>query len=799
MSADGIGLTSLLVVAGLVALVAWRLPQLKAILWGAYVLRALASLAYHYVIPLPGMEADRIRFDLYAWQWAQQEPTFAFPQDYLISGVVSMLYRVVGHSPLAAQSLSLLCGLGCVVLIWLTAKALWGEKPAAAAGWMAALFPVMVMYSALINREAYVWLFFMMALYGVVEWRRSPRLSLLLLSGVGFVGATLFHGGIGLAVMAWLALLALQGIRATYKGESSLVFRVLLAVSPLLALYPLYAFLSGDLVLPKVGGVERMLHFEHIVHRLDVLSSSGSGYPSWVVPTVPVELLWKGPGLILYFLFSPFPWDIRSAGQLVGLVDGVLYLVLVVGVVRYQKAIFSSPGALWMVTILAVVLVVYSYGTGNYGTAIRHRSMVAGGLIVLAAPMLAAVMDSFRRRVFGPRHGQASGAVMVSFLDKEWPPEHSFVDGMLSSELAVQSNVTVVLVVSRPGRMPLRPIRYGRAVCAPALFRRKGLARFANLWAGSVLLWRLIRKERRRGRKVILFVRNEPVHLAVAALFRPLADRLVFQSSFWHENDESGKVKPWVARTIYRLSSSRVDALLAVSPLGLSRMQAMFPEAEADGYIPLLCDVSPTIGGQVEQGSIKKEGLRFIYIGTHRANRGLEMVLKAIVVAIGEGCSASFVFVGGSVAEIEPLRSVPGVAALIERGMVTFQEKIPRSEIPSKLLEAEVGLSLIPLRQIFLESSPTKLAEYMGSGLAVLANRGIPMQEQFVEESQGGLLVEWDVAAMADGIRYLSSHWDVVAEMKKKAYGYACSRLQYSNYLPVMERLIAVGEKELPL
>ena len=385
---------------------------------------------------------------------------------------------------------------------------------------------------------------------------------------------------------------------------------------------------------------------------------------------------------------------------------------------------------------------------------------------------------------------------VIALLDKGWPPAHSFVDGMLATEAPLEEDLRFRLCVSGPQEPPLVVRRYKRAVCIPRLYPRRGFGRFKNLPLVFLLIAYQARRERERGRRVVVFVRNDPIYLLVASLCRRWVERVVFQSSFPHEETSGWILKRWSARGLYRLARRGVDVVTAVSPGGIARLKRLFPHAEPGPYIPLLSDLRPRVHSRrcAPNVALPKD-VTFIYIGTHSAPRRMDVVLDAVVRAVDAGASGQFRFVGASEWERARLSQNENVAALVEQGVITIESPVPRHVVPYLLAEADVGLSLPPPIMVNREMSPTKLAEYMGAGLAVLASRGIPMQEKFVSDSDGGLLVDWDVESMSMGIQTLCSDVGAVRKYGENSAEFARQSLQYRSYLPAFRQLLGAPER----
>lgn len=382
--------------------------------------------------------------------------------------------------------------------------------------------------------------------------------------------------------------------------------------------------------------------------------------------------------------------------------------------------------------------------------------------------------------------------VVIAFLDKVWPPQHSFVDGMLTDVAGKEADIKIRLCVSRPNKESFKPKRYRGVACIPVLYPRRGSGRLKNFWVALQLVEYQARREKKRGNRVVVFVRNDPIFLLAASLMRTRLDRLVFQSSFPHEEFSGNAAKRGIAKLLYRIGGRGVDVVTAVSPEGVTRAQRLCPAAIAGEHIPLLVDF-PIAN---HERTCTKGGPVFVYIGTHSAQRELHTVLAGVVRAVAKGAMAQFRFIGATEADEYHLREVEGVNDLIERGVLHIERPVPRHEVSQILSECHVGLSLIPPKPLYYESSPTKIAEYMGAGLAVLASRGIPMQERFVRDSGAGVLVEWGVNAISEDIYRLSSDFSGIKKHSKKAIEFSKSSLNYRRYLSQFRQLLGMSYRD---
>ena len=101
-----------------------------------------------------------------------------------------------------------------------------------------------------------------------------------------------------------------------------------------------------------------------------------------------IEYFYKLPIRSIYFLFSPFPWDVKKISHLVGLFDSLLYITLAFLIFLNLKAILKDPTLKIILLILICYFIIFGVGVSNFGTGIRHRSKFLIELILLAGPLI---------------------------------------------------------------------------------------------------------------------------------------------------------------------------------------------------------------------------------------------------------------------------------------------------------------------------------------------------------------------------------------------------------------------------
>ena len=400
---DLLGFTSILLVSLITILLALRWPAVSKILFVALIIRIFIMLLGHYVITLPDSTADARTYESIAWSHSLyvvgtnsvQHPNFSSLLDYyegpapqFISFFLSIPYYFLGRSPLMAQSISLLFGIGSVFLTWKISNLIWDNKIAKKAGWCVALFPSLILYSVLTMKEIYAIFFILMGLYGAVNWVKKDNFASIFVSLVGFTGAIFFHGSLLLGAVIFILIIGIRNLNKMFISLTTLHFNYkTLAFLLLFAVFSV-SYLSNKIYVPYLGDFETSTDISRLLNKTIINTRGEASWPEWLKIYSPIEATYKIPVRAIYFLFAPFPWDVEKKSHLIGMFDSFLYVYLAYLIFCNRKVIWRDPALRIILIILLGYIVVYAVGVGNFGTAIRHRSKFVIMLILLAAPLI---------------------------------------------------------------------------------------------------------------------------------------------------------------------------------------------------------------------------------------------------------------------------------------------------------------------------------------------------------------------------------------------------------------------------
>ena len=391
--ADLLGFTSIAVVCLLTLLLSIRWPEVSKILFVALIIRIIFLLIGQYVTPLPDSTRDAITFHNAATQWSEKGFSYVMdqfngPDARFISWLIAILYSLLDRSILMAKCISLLFGMGSVLLSWLLAIKIWNKHIAKKVGWVVALFPSLVLYSVITMREAYMVFFLLVALFGVVDWVKKENLKSIFIAIIGFVCATFFHGGMFVGAIVFLGFVGISSLKKFFKlflnNRISLNSIFLICMIVICGSY----YLSNKISVPYLGSFESSIDIQNLLNKTNIATRGVAGWPEWTIIHTPIEFLYKAPIRSLYIIFSPFPWDISRAKHLIGMFDAFLYMYLSILIFKNLKYIWKDKVLKIILIILLSYIFVFGIGVGNFGTGIRHRSKFTVLFILLSAPLL---------------------------------------------------------------------------------------------------------------------------------------------------------------------------------------------------------------------------------------------------------------------------------------------------------------------------------------------------------------------------------------------------------------------------
>jgi len=329
----------------------------------AFVLRvAVLILDYYHLVHIPFAGGDTEFFHAFALRnLAGHQIHYTHYTDFLVS-----VYSLTGSSRFFAQGINVAFSYCTLLVVSGTTKLIGlSRKQQLFALALVAFMPSMVAFSGILLREAWIEFFLTLSVYFFVKWYKQgglPYIGFCFLSA--FIAAYMHDGTIGALVGYGIAFVFYSRVRnrESIRSESILALLVLLLI--------------GLLVIQNLGSLASK--FATIAEK-DLLESEinknngGSAYLQWMAGYSFQVALLLSPIRMFYLLFSPIPFDWRGFMDIaVFFVDSIVYVILLWNICRRFK-LASHLRKYLLISFLSMTLL-FSMGTSNSGTAIRHRA-----------------------------------------------------------------------------------------------------------------------------------------------------------------------------------------------------------------------------------------------------------------------------------------------------------------------------------------------------------------------------------------------------------------------------------------
>jgi hypothetical protein len=364
---------------GLIVIIGISLTDEQAtiIILTAFLLRAALAIVNAYVVPLPYSQADAANFEAIGWMWSQDGliaslDNFQSGSD-LYPWLISVVYTLTSRSSLMIQGFNVLFGSLIVWNVYLIAKLLWGMRVAVRAAWFTTLIPSLALYSAVTLREVAIVYPLTLAILYLAYWHRSKKTLHLVFSLISLGVSISFHTGIIFALVTLMFIFLLRLLFSVINPRNLFLYTgSLLLISSFVGM----VIMSGW-GLQKIGGSVENISLQQIAQAQQVRARDRAAYLEDMPISDPIDLVWQTPWRVIYFLYTPFVWMIRTSADLAAQLDVLLYIGLTISLYRSRRYIIADPAARAILLMLLALIIIFALSTSNYGTALRHRAKFA--------------------------------------------------------------------------------------------------------------------------------------------------------------------------------------------------------------------------------------------------------------------------------------------------------------------------------------------------------------------------------------------------------------------------------------
>lgn len=360
--------------------------------------RVCVSLWNGFLGPSYGADVDAADFHNAAIAYANSLVLDEFIIGHFYSYVLGIFYYLTTDSLFFGSLLSSVVWLvSSFVLVWIMCLLSFDRANQAKAMCIYAFLPTSIIFTSITLREPYQLLFVNIAIYSALKiyLSKSARHWIVLFCaviGMGVLHGSLFAFGVYI-VIATLILLTLRG----REGISLKKFVFLSPLVVLVVIYGLSLFTSISYNLDE-GLVAAIQAYQ----ERGLITAGRATYKDSVEINGVAGLLIFVPVSLFQYLFEPMPWRISAGSDVIAVFENILRgWLLWKALVSLRNLLGQRQRAVLFVFVSYLLIeVVWSLGTINWGTALRHH---IPGMGLLLAAAFAYSAQGRRREISAPQ------------------------------------------------------------------------------------------------------------------------------------------------------------------------------------------------------------------------------------------------------------------------------------------------------------------------------------------------------------------------------------------------------------
>ena len=353
--------------------------SVKKILFLMLFLQIIIALIDNYITAFPLMEFDARAFESLAW--FSYENGVNVGRGAYSNYILNPLYKLIRvRSATTIEVLNIFFNLLTNLNIYSILKNLKIKKKILILLiFVSALSPISLIYRTGVLRESIIIMFISYSVNYFINFMISKKGNIEVIKAFVMIGlGSIFHSGaIFISIGYLIALLS--------GKKNQRIFQYLI-----LGLGVIGFILFKDTLLEKVGGGD----IDAIIaaNNYTSLKMAGSGYLQNITTTSLGQIIAYLPLFMFYFLYSPTPDMFRGVLDIVSFIlNSSIYLyftfygLYLYGKIKDRLTLTEKKIIKYLFISVVFTIAVFSIGTRNAGTAIRHRDKIVPLLLVIFA------------------------------------------------------------------------------------------------------------------------------------------------------------------------------------------------------------------------------------------------------------------------------------------------------------------------------------------------------------------------------------------------------------------------------
>lgn len=243
--------------------------------------------------------------------------------------------------------------------------------------WM--ITPMEIIYSITYLKESFMQMIFIISFYKVLSYlNQGKNIDMIFAIALAAINS-MVHSGM-------ISVLLVYGVFFSFYNFKYKKLTVTLKGIIIL-------FIIGIIIFDSPAGSALMARFQGIETTEDLVEKTQTiaGNTTYIsnTPSNLLDIALQTPYRFIMFFISPLPWQVKSMSTVIALVlDGILqYFILFFYIYYIFKLKFkTSEDKIYKILVVSILIstyLIYSWGTNNFGSAMRHRLKVYPMTIII--------------------------------------------------------------------------------------------------------------------------------------------------------------------------------------------------------------------------------------------------------------------------------------------------------------------------------------------------------------------------------------------------------------------------------
>lgn len=338
--------------------------------------------------------ADALNFHKHMVMYLDEGKEFIFEKGlhdiYALSQIGAYVYSLFGEDIIFMQLISLCISSSTLIIFYLCLKEFNLKTSHINLSCLIFLLhPFLLNYSILTMRETYSFFLLLSSLLFIFKYFNTKKVKYIISSLIIAIPIYYINGGLLISYFIFFIFVIKPMIikkRGTFLKK--FLASIFLITCLFIFLYVLVEFAN----VPYLRNMKEFLitfNPEIIISGQQYIQNnalSSASYPDFLLSDGTFfDFSLKSILRYFYFMFSPFPWDIINVRQIIGLLEPFILLIFLTIIFKNYSELIKNEKFLFLLVLYVAVTFTYSFGVGNFGQGIRHKTKFVPILMILSS------------------------------------------------------------------------------------------------------------------------------------------------------------------------------------------------------------------------------------------------------------------------------------------------------------------------------------------------------------------------------------------------------------------------------